>query len=83
MAQVINTSKQLGAEIARARHKRGLTQTELANLSGLRQATISQIEQGHEAVKFSTIATLFAVLGLELTASPHYSNSAKRIEDIF
>jgi len=82
MADIARSPKQLGNIIHRARKQRGMTQTELANRTGLRQALISEIETGHEGTKMSTIYTLFAALDLELMVGTR-SGSKKNIEDIF
>jgi transcriptional regulator with XRE-family HTH domain len=42
----INTSKKLGVALKRLRKSKGLSQTELANMLGIRQPTISDIENG-------------------------------------
>jgi len=82
MADIARSPKQLGNIIHRARKQRGMTQTELANRTGLRQALISEIETGHDGTKMSTIYTLFAALDLELMVGTR-SASTKNIEDIF
>jgi HTH-type transcriptional regulator / antitoxin HipB len=82
MADIARSPKQLGNIIHRARKQRGMTQTELANRTGLRQALISEIETGHDGTKMSTIYTLFAALDLELMIGTR-SGSTKNIEDIF
>lgn len=82
MADIARTPKQLGNIIHRARKQRGMTQTELANRTGLRQALISEIETGNNGTKMSTIYTLLAALDLELMVGRR-SASTKNIEDIF
>ncbi len=42
----INTTKKLGVALKRLRKSKGLSQTELANMLGIRQPTISDIENG-------------------------------------
>lgn len=82
MADIARSPKQLGNIIHRARKQRGMTQTELANRTGLRQALISEIETGNDGTKMSTIYTLLAALDLELIVGTR-SASTKNIEDIF
>ena len=82
MADIARSPKQLGNIIHRARKQRGMTQTELANRTGLRQALISEIETGNNGTKMSTIYTLLAALDLELMVGRR-SASTKNIEDIF
>jgi HTH-type transcriptional regulator / antitoxin HipB len=55
MPQIARSPKQLGNIIQRARKQRGLTQIELAQISGLRQEMISRIETGHEGTKLSSL----------------------------
>lgn len=74
---------QLGHHIRTARRKRGLNQTELANLAGQRQEMISKIETGQGGVRLATIYAVLAALGLEMTIAPRSHSSAADIEDIF
>jgi len=83
MSQTARSPKQMGNLIQRARKQRGLTQTDLANLAGLRQELISRIEGGHEGTKLSSIYALFAALDLELMVDTRHGKPAKNIEDIF
>lgn len=83
MAHIARSPKQLGTIIQRTRKQRGLTQTALANLAGLRQELISKIETGHEGTKLSSIYALFAALDLELVIDTRSGRSTKNIEDIF
>lgn len=83
MTQIARSPHQLGTIIQRQRHLRGLTQTQLAGLTGLRQELISKIEGGQEGTKLSTIYALFAALDLEFVVDTRSSRSRKDIEDIF
>lgn len=83
MAQIARSPRQMGNIIQRARKQRGLTQTHLANLAGLRQELISKIETGHEGTKLSSIYALFAALDLELVVETRSGRASKEIEDIF
>jgi HTH-type transcriptional regulator / antitoxin HipB len=83
MSHIARSPKQLGATIQRTRKQRGLTQTELANLAGLRQEMISKIETGHEGTKLSSIYALFAALDLELVVDTRSGKPTKTIADIF
>ena len=75
--------QQFGRLIQDFRRKRGLNQTELANLAGLRQEMISKIETGQGGVRLGSIYNLLAALDLEITLTPRIKSSAKDIEDIF
>lgn len=76
------TPQQIGSALRAARRARGLTQTELASLSGQRQELISRIERGSPGTSLAAICALLAALGLEFTLAPRGS-SAPDIEDIF
>ncbi len=83
MSHIARSPLQLGTIIQRTRKQRGLTQTALANLAGLRQELISKIETGHEGTKLSSIYALFAALDLELVVDARSGRPAQNIEDIF
>ena len=83
MAQVIRSAKQLGALIHNERVRRGLSQQELADLTGTGQKTISKIENGNEGAKLDTVFRLLAVLGLDIQFSPRSTGTDKSISDVF
>lgn len=83
MSHIARSPRQLGNIIQRARKQQGLTQTDLANLTGLRQEMISKIETGHEGTKLSSIYALFAALDLELVVDTRSGRSTLKIEDLF
>ncbi len=70
MEHIVRTPDQLGAALRRERRKRAITQTVLADTTGLRQATISSVEAGVVATQFSTVCDLMAALNLELVLRP-------------
>jgi HTH-type transcriptional regulator/antitoxin HipB len=83
MAHIARSSRQLGAVIQRARKQKGMSQTELAGLAGLRQELISKIETGQEGTRLSSIYALFAALDLEMVIDQRSGKSAPDVEDIF
>lgn len=83
MSDLARNPKQIGNLIRRARKQRGLSQTQLGEKTGLRQATISLIETGNPAATLETILTVLSVLDLEFRISPRSKGSAADIEDIF
>lgn len=83
MSQVIRSPKQLGAVIRRARQSKGLTQTQVARRAGMRQATISEIENGRSGISQDSLFALLAALDLTLVADSRRSEDAPTIEDIF
>ena len=84
MSRTITRSpRQLGHAIQQIRREKGLTQTELGQLVGLRQEMVSKIESGQPGVKFATVCDLLTALGLEMTIGPRSKSSTADIEDAF
>ena len=83
MPQIARSPRQLGNLSQRARKERGLTQTELANLAGLRQEMVSKIETGHDSTRLSALYSLFAALGLDMLVDQRSARQGKNIEDVF
>jgi HTH-type transcriptional regulator/antitoxin HipB len=83
MADLARTPNQIGNLIRRARKKRGLSQSQLGELAGLRQETISLIETGNPAAKLETILSVLSALDLEFRIVPRSKGSAAELEDIF
>ena len=83
MPNIARSPKQLGAAIQRARKQKGMSQTELARLAGLRQELVSKIETGQEGTRLSSIYALFAALNLEMVIDQRSGKSVPDIEDIF
>jgi|GEM_PF-284708 len=65
MSELARSPEQIGNTIRRARKKRGMSQSELGEKAGLRQETISLIENGNPAAKLETILAVLSVLNLE------------------
>ena len=65
MSDLARTPAQIGAVIRRQRKRLGWTQTQLGQRAGLRQETISLIENGHPAARLDTLLDVLAVLDLE------------------
>jgi len=83
MPQTARNATQIGAAIRRARRQARLTQAALGAKTGLRQATISELERGEGDVRLSTVLDVLAALGLELVIDERGRASAGRLEDIF
>lgn len=83
MTQSARTAKQIGAIIRRARRNAGLTQAELGNRIGLRQATISKLEAGAPAARVSTLLDALTALGLEIIIDKRGRRAPRDIEDLF
>jgi HTH-type transcriptional regulator/antitoxin HipB len=65
MNDLARDPKQIGNVIRRARKKNKLSQKNLADKTGLRQATISMIENGNTSATIDTLLAVLAVLDLE------------------
>jgi len=81
MPPVIRSPKSFGQALRRARRAAGLTQAELGARTQLRQATISNLENGEGA----TLETVFAVLTtlkLDITLSDRAADTPA-LDDIF
>ncbi|OAN54972.1 helix-turn-helix domain-containing protein [Sphingobium sp. TCM1] len=83
MFHIARSPKQLGAAIHRVRKQKGMSQTELGRLAGLRQELVSKIETGQEGTRLSSIYALFAALDLEMVIDQRSGKSVPDIEDIF
>lgn len=63
MSKVSKIEKQCGAELARIRKARGISQVNLAKKLKLSQATWSKIERGEVALRVQTLDDAARVLG--------------------
>lgn len=70
MSDLARDPRQIGNLIRRARKHRALSQGALGAKAGLRQETISLIENGNSAAKIETILAVLAALDLELRIAP-------------
>ncbi len=66
----IRNKKDLGALVRTERSKKMIDQTQLARLAGVRQPTISDIENGIGSPKIDTIIKILAALDLDMTTTP-------------
>jgi transcriptional regulator with XRE-family HTH domain len=71
----------IGARLKELREKKGLSQSELANLSGVERGTISRIENSHLTPSLSTLITLCSCLGI--TLSGFFCNNLEDISEEF
>jgi HTH-type transcriptional regulator / antitoxin HipB len=81
MTGIARTPAHIGAALRRQRKLQSMTQTELGHATKLRQATISQLENGEGSVQLKTFTDVLAALNLELVIQER--SSARSIEDIF
>lgn len=73
MSELARSPEQIGSALRRARKKQGMNQSQLGKKSGLRQETISLIENGNSATKLETILSVLSALNLELEISSRKS----------
>jgi len=83
MTQTARTPSQIGDLLSRQRRLLKLTQADVGDRAGLRQATVSKIEAGASSVRLETLCSILAALDLELSISPRHKSSDTNIEDIF
>jgi len=79
---IVRTTRQLANSIRVRRRKLGLTQVQLAANIGVRQKTLSDIENAKSA-RLDTLLRILAVLDLELLIRERTKSSANDIEAIF
>jgi HTH-type transcriptional regulator/antitoxin HipB len=70
MNNLARSAKQLGNVIQQRRMAKTLTQTQLANLIGTGQKTISKIENGNPATRLDTLFSVLGALDLQLHVNP-------------
>ena len=82
METIARTPLQLGNLIRERRRKIRLSQEQLAAKMGVRQRTVSDIENS-AAVRLETVLRALAALDLELVVRARTKSSAEDIEAIF
>ena len=83
MLEIVRSHKSLGVALRRRRRQLKLTQAELAERAGIRQGTVSQVENGLKTVKLQTVMDLLRALDLEMAIQPRSRGSHSEIEDLF
>jgi HTH-type transcriptional regulator/antitoxin HipB len=81
MDQIARSSKQIGAALRRRRRALGLTQSDLASQTDIRQATVSSAEAG-EPMQLDTLFNLLAALDLEIVLRARTKGGAS-VTDVF
>jgi HTH-type transcriptional regulator/antitoxin HipB len=81
LEQLARNASQIGNALRRRRRLLKLTQNQVGDRSGLRQATISLLEAGDSDARLSTLTTMLAALNLELIIRDR--TQGPKIEDIF
>lgn len=67
--QSIRSLRQAGAALRARRRARGMTQKQLARVTGTAQSTVSDIETGVVSVSLDVYLRLLEALGAELTVT--------------
>lgn len=75
MKELARDSRQIGNLIRSERKRKVLSQKALASMTGLRQASISAIENGSPNTKLQTLLTVLAALGLEFQIASRTTDS--------
>jgi HTH-type transcriptional regulator/antitoxin HipB len=81
--QIARTTTQLGAALRRRRKQLGFSQEEIGSKIHLRQATISNLENGELGTKIGTLLEVLSALDLEIVVRPRTKGQLAEIEDIF
>lgn len=72
----IQSPRALGLALRDARRGKGLTQAQLAELVGVRQPTVSNLERGVQSLSLPLVLRVVAVLDLELTLRTRPADSS-------
>ncbi len=67
MGKVIRSNKDFGAAIRLERRARNLRQVDVARKASVRQAMVSELENGATAAKLDTLIRVLAALDLDLS----------------
>lgn len=74
MSDIANITGSIAASIQARRKRLGMTQQDVAEITGLQRQTVSRVEAGIEVVAFGTVARVAAAVGLDLVATPRYDD---------
>ena len=83
MSELARSAAQIGNVIRRARKQRRSSQRELGAKAGLRQETISLIENGQTDTGVATLLAVLAALDLELQIAPRSKDWSQEMESHF
>ncbi|MEN8131864.1 MAG: helix-turn-helix domain-containing protein [Pseudomonadota bacterium] len=67
MGKIIRNNKDLGAGIRLARKTKNLRQVDVAQKASVRQALVSELENGATTAKLDTVIRVLAALDLDLS----------------
>ena len=70
MDKAIRNNKELGEALRQARTEKDLRQVDIARKAGVRQALVSDLENGATTAKLDTVLKLLAALDMDLSVIP-------------
>ena len=73
MQKIIRSNKDLGAAIRLARKSSNLRQVDVARKASVRQALVSEIENGATTANLDTVIRVLAALDLDLSVIPRHT----------
>ncbi len=79
----VRTPQQVGEALKRFRKLKKLTQREISEQIGLRQATISSVESGDAGTQLKTLTEVLKALDLELVIKERSKDDQSTLEDLF
>jgi DNA-binding XRE family transcriptional regulator len=74
MSDIANIFEKIGAEIRTRRKRLGMTQLDVAEMTGLQRQTISRVESGNSSVTIASVERIATVVGLDLMVVPKYND---------
>ena len=74
----ISLPTELGEAVRAARKEQGLTQSELAQMSGCSQRFVSELERGKNGAEMGKVLQVLRALGLSVTLSDAHSPARSR-----
>ena len=74
MSDITNIFEEIGAEIRTRRKRLGMTQLDVAEMTGLQRQTISRVESGNSSVTIASVERIATVVGLDLMVVPKYND---------
>ena len=72
MGKIIRNNKDLGEAIRRARKNMDLRQVDVAQKASVRQALVSDLENGATTAKLDTVIRVLAALDMDLSIVPRW-----------
>jgi HTH-type transcriptional regulator/antitoxin HipB len=70
MGKIIRNNKDLGAAIRLARKNMDMRQVDVAQKASVRQALVSELENGETTAKLDTVIKVLAALDMDLSIVP-------------